>query len=214
MPSEIAAKREGVMAYPADRVEARREVTATLGLKEPPLPQGTPTMLSDEERAEHLGVPVAQLQAPFQLTPAALQRGKAFLVLYSPRTVAPPAAFILDSGDDPTEGSGEARFKPGVDVPAAIIWFPRQQENKPYLVEFHVELLSSPGTYRFRVVSYPPLVPREISLSGAQAIPIVVLIEPTDLDDQLAAGIGQLNSPEDLGFLDWVLYSVRVSVTQ
>lgn len=201
------------MPYPADLVEARREVTATLGLKEPPLLQGTPTMLSDEERAEHLGVPVAQLQAPFQLTPVALQRGKAFLVLFSPRSVTPPAAFILDGGGDPTEGSGVARFAAGVDDdPGAMIWFPRRQENKPYLVEFHVELLS-PTTYRFRVVSYPPLIPQEISLSGAQTVPIVVLIEPTDLDDLLLAGIRQLN-PLALGFPDWALYSVRVSVTQ
>ena len=201
------------MPYPADQKEARREVTATLGLSDRPLPQGAPTMLSDEERAEHLGVAVAQLQTPFQLTPIALERGKAFLVLYSPRTVIPPAAFIFDSGDDPTEGTGLAFFEPVDRAPAAIIWFPRRQENKPYLVEFHVELLSSAGTYRFQVVSYPPLVSREISLSGAQAIPIVVLIEPTDLDDQLAAGIAQLNTPEDLE-LQWALSSVRVSATQ
>jgi hypothetical protein len=199
--------------YPADLVEARREVTATLGLEERPLPQGAPKMLSDEERAEYLGVPVAQLQAPFQLTPVALQRGKAFLVLYSPRNVIPPAAIIFDSGDDPTEGTGIARFVPVDRAPAAIIWFPRRQENRPYLVEFHVELLSSAGTYRFQVVSCPPLVSQEISLSGAQAIPIVVLIEPTDLDDQLAAGIAQLNTLEDLE-LQWTLSSVRVSATQ
>lgn len=136
-------------------------------------------------------------------------------MLYSPRFVVPPAAFMLDGGDDPTEGTGEAFFEPGVDAdPAAVIWFPRRQEDRPYLVEFHVELLSSVGTYRFRVGSYPPLVSQEISLSGAQAIPIVMLIEPTDLDDLLIAGIGQLNTPEEEGRHHWGLFSVRVSVTQ
>ena len=58
-------------------------------------------MLSDKERAEYLGAAVAQLQTPFQLTPVAPQRGRAFLVLYSPSIVIPPAAFLLDGGEDP-----------------------------------------------------------------------------------------------------------------
>jgi hypothetical protein len=51
-----------------------------------------------------------------------------------------------------------------------------------------------------------------ISLTGGQALPLVMLIQPSDADDRLIAGVVQENNPEDE--LPWLLYSVRVSVTQ
>jgi hypothetical protein len=201
-------RKEGVVPEPAEWMEPMQMIAAALGVEARQLVVGRPEILTDDERAQHLGVAVAQLQTPFELTPAVLQKDDAFLMLWSPQVVAPPSG--IEGGVPDT---GVAVFARDSDrVPGAVISFPRREQGRAYLVEFHIALRAPGRTFQFRAGSYPPEVIQVISLTGGQALPLVMLIQPSDADNRLIAGVVQENNPEDE--LPWLLYSVRVSVTQ
>jgi hypothetical protein len=59
---------------PAEWMEPMQRIAAALGVEARQLVVGKPEILTDDERAQHLGVAVAQLQTPFEPTPAVLQK--------------------------------------------------------------------------------------------------------------------------------------------
>lgn len=83
-------RKESVVPELAEWMEPMQMIAAALGVEARQPVVGKPELLTDDERAQHLGVAVAQLQTPFELTPAVLQKDDAFLVLWSPQVVARP----------------------------------------------------------------------------------------------------------------------------
>jgi hypothetical protein len=77
-------RKEGVVPEPAEWMEPMQMIAAAPGIEARQLVVGEPEILTDDERAQHLGVAVAQLQRPFELTPAVRQKDDAFLMLWSP----------------------------------------------------------------------------------------------------------------------------------
>jgi hypothetical protein len=67
-------RKEGVVPEPAEWMEPMQMIAAALGVEARQLVVGKPEILTDDERAQHLGVAVAQLQTPFELTPAVLKK--------------------------------------------------------------------------------------------------------------------------------------------
>jgi hypothetical protein len=159
-----------------------------------------PSGLTEVAVAKKLGVSIDALTAAFILSPNKPRSGKKFLSMYS-------AMMVLAN---PAESNNIALFSsafPTVASPGIQVEFDPITAGKKHLVEFNISLNEPNKVYKFRVFQYPTGTFQDLSISGSQAIN--VLINPAANINSYGAQIMQLNTKaEECG---WIFHSLTIT---
>ena len=159
-----------------------------------------PTRLSDAATAKLLGTRTSSLTTAVTLSPNKPRSGKKFLSMYS-------AMMVIAN---PLESNNIALFSsafPTAVSPAVQVEFDPIKAGKKHLVEFNISLNEPNKVYKFRVFQYPTATFQDISISGSQAI--TVLINPFEDISSYGAEIMQLNTKAEA--CGWIFHSVKIT---
>ncbi len=159
-----------------------------------------PARLTDAATAKLLGVRTTSLTTAVTLSPNKPRAGKKYLSMYS-------AMMVLAN---PLESNNIALFSsafPTAVSPSVQVEFDAITAGKKHLVEFNITLNESSKVYKFRVFQYPTGTFQDLSVSGSQAI--TVLINPESNISTYGAEIMQLNTKAEA--CGWMLHSVKIT---
>ncbi len=159
-----------------------------------------PATLTLAATARKLNVMPELLTTAVTLSPNKPRAGKKFLSMFS-------AMMVLA---DPRESNNIALFSsafPTAVSPSIQVEFDPIKTGKKHLVEFNISLNEPNKVYKFRVFQYPTSTFQDISISGSQAI--TVLINPEADITSYGAEIMQLNTKAEA--CGWMFHSVKIT---